>query len=115
VKFPPVVAALLAITVLALPGCGSLATRKKNKPPRAQPVHPERPVSLGHIILVNEDAQFVLVDASDRGLPAERAEVRVMRKTTEIARLRVTEARKRPLFVADILSGEPAKGDEVFQ
>jgi hypothetical protein len=96
-------------------GCASLKRSRKPKPPRAQPVHAEKTMHLGQIILVNEDARFVLVDAGDLGLPAERLELRVLRQGTEIARLRVTQARKRPMFVADILRGEPAKGDDVFQ
>lgn len=82
--------------------------------PRAKPV--AGPAFIGEISIVNSDAHFVLIDLGSM-MPAlaPGTELRVLRDENEIARVKVSAERKRPFVSADIMSGEPAPGDRVFQ
>jgi len=109
---------IVALCGALFPGCALLRKfKRKRLPPAAAMVKVARPTQLiGTIVLVNTEGAFVLVDGGSRPNPTvgTPAESRSMDGTAS-AQLKVTEIRKRPFVIADIVSGTPVKGDEVFQ
>jgi hypothetical protein len=103
--------------VLGTPGC-ALATnvfrsRKKKDDTRVERATvPER---VGEIVLLNEDAKFVLVDLDNRNAPDVGTALKVMRHGVEVGVLALGDVRKRPFIVADIVRGSPQKGDVVYR
>ncbi len=113
---------LLIATLMAtlLPGCAMLhGVFKKKKPHKeeAQEQHGEsKPKELiGTVTLVNSDVAYALIDNGSQPSPAPGTKVECRAADGSTAQLRVTEIRKRPFIVADIISGTPHKGDEVYQ
>jgi hypothetical protein len=88
--------------------------------PTPTPRPPGSYEKLGEIVLVNEVAGFVLVDVGPyippdgEALKAFAPEVQPG-ETGESAVLTVSIERARPFVVADIVSGEPARGDVVYR
>lgn len=105
VRFAPLFLALL----LAGPGC-ALHPRKK-KPVEVAPV----PRLIGSVAFVNESLGFVLVDVGSLSSPAAGQALKVFRDGTETAVLNVSPERRRPFVSADIVQGEPQRGDEVYE
>jgi hypothetical protein len=111
----PFVRLLLVAVLLSTPGC---ATLKKLWPgkrtPRAERTHPA-PERVGVIVLVNEDARFVLIDTTTGIIPASGTALKVLRSDAEVAVLHAGAIQRRPFVVADIITGAPARGDAVFR
>jgi hypothetical protein len=102
---------VLIIGVSLLAGCAPLRARKKKSPfPAAVAVR-----VVGRITLVNEEAHFVLIDTGVAPSPAPGETMKSRLSGVETAELKVSEVRKRPFVVADIVKGEPRAGDEVIQ
>jgi len=109
---------LIGALLGALSGCALLqnfqrqrrAQKEKNRPPAARALQ-----HIGDITLVATEGAFVLIDNQSRPSPAIGAMVHARSPDGRAAELRVTEMRKRPFVVADVVSGTPAKGDRVFQ
>ncbi|MEQ1861497.1 MAG: hypothetical protein ABMA13_16365 [Chthoniobacteraceae bacterium] len=113
-KYP--VRLLLILALVALPGCTTLKRLWpfKNRTPRAERVHPA-PERVGVIVLVNEDSRFVLIDTTTGVIPASGTALKALRHEAEIAVLHAGEVQRRPFVVADIISGDPSRGDLVFR
>jgi hypothetical protein len=98
-------------------GCTLLArafeSRKKKDDTRVERATvPER---VGEIVLLNEDAKFVLVDLDAGHPPDAGTALKVMRRGVEVGVLALGDVRRRPFIVADIVSGTPQKGDVVYR
>ncbi len=97
------------LLVVVLGGCAFL--RKKKAPP----INDTRPLRLGEVALVNEAEHFALIETFSPAPPAVGTILRIYRGDAVSAELRATSVRRKPFLVADLVSGAPARGDEVFQ
>jgi hypothetical protein len=108
---------LIAVLAAALfPGC-SLLEKFRGKSGKA----PERPVKrtrqvqlIGAVVMVNEEGKFVLIDNGSNPSPGMGATVQCRMPDGTSAELRVTEIRKRPFVIADVISGVPQKNAQVY-
>lgn len=105
---------LLALTS----GCSSFSHKKKEaaasasqQDPAAQP----KPVLVGTITFVNPEQRFVLIEVSPRSMPESGQALKCLSNGEESGIVAVTEEREPPFISADIVKGEPHKGDEVYQ
>lgn len=119
---------MAALIPLAAPvGCSTAGKKKKTEGtttaaavPTPTPRPPGSYEKLGVIVLVNKEAGFVLVDVGlynpsiGETLKSFSPEVRPG-NTGESAVLTVSVERARPFVIADIVEGEPAKGDLVYR
>lgn len=114
---------LLALALgCALTACGSL---KKKPVPKATPIRfPKdspsdtakgKRTQVGTILLVNADAGFVLIESQGRTLPEVGQALKCLRDGADAGVLTVSGERQGTHVVADIVSGGPRKGDQVFQ
>jgi hypothetical protein len=109
---------LLCALACSFCGCATLKKipfpwRKKPKPAVPQAV---RPQLIGTIVLVNEDARFVLIDVGNASaLPRSGTALKSMSGDSETGVVTVGDVRRRPFAVADIVRGEPKKGDRLFE
>lgn len=83
-------------------------------PPRGERTHPA-PERVGVIVLVNEEQRFVLIDTTTGVIPASGTALKALRSDAEVAVLHAGEVQRRPFVIADIVSGQPARGDVVFR
>src|SRR5688572_27009669 len=102
---------VLALAASLLPGCSRLWPFKRKRPQVEQMAMPQ----IGTITIVNPESSFVLIDSGYRMTPAVGDIVESRAPDGSTAQLRVTEIRKSPFVIADIVSGVPGKGDLVFQ
>ena len=111
-------ATVLALA-LALSGCAIL--RKIHLPFRRHAANapatprPAVPQFVGTITLVNETEHFVLIDVGMSSVPRGGTALRAMSGGVETGVVVVGEVRRRPFVIADIVRGEPRKGNQVFQ
>ena len=68
---------------------------------------------VGRVMQVNPRQGYVILRCAV--LPSEGEEVTIVRDEKEVARARVTGPQHPPYFSADVLSGEPHRGDRVRQ
>jgi hypothetical protein len=112
----PLVRHLLVIALVAslLQGCAlsHLFSRKGKFPKRAGPKVVQM---IGTITMVNAENGFVLIDNGSRPSPTMNSDAQGRSEDGTSAELRVTNVRKRPFVIADIVSGTPRVGDKVFQ
>jgi len=116
---------LRSVSFLMIAALGSLlcgcATLKKirfpwRKKPKAILAETPRPQFMGTIVLVNEDARFVLIDVGNAPVvPRSGTALKSMAGETETGVVTVGDVRRRPFAVADIVRGEPQKGDRLFE
>jgi hypothetical protein len=110
----------IALLMICLfPGCAAWDRLFKHKKksaaiPQSEKI-PKPKQLIGTITLVNTDIAYALIDNGSQPSPAAGTKVECRSPDGTIAQLRVTEIRKRPFIVADIVSGTPHKGDEVYQ
>lgn len=78
------------------------------KPPSSQPS-----LFTGHIILMNFNKNFVVIDFDQNGVPPIQSELGVYRNSEFVGSIRITNPIKPPLASADILTGTLRNGDEV--
>lgn len=110
--------ALVLALAAASGGCAALRKlhRSRGDRKKAPPVEaPARPLLVGTITLVNEDAHFVLIDVGFSSVPRTGMALKSMSGGVETGVVTVGDVRKRPFAVADIVSGAPKRGDQVFQ
>ena len=106
---------LIAVLVAVLfPGC-ALLRKLMHKPPPAKPAGPKQEQFIGTIVLVNTDGAFVLIDNGSQPSPSKGTLAQSHAPDGSLAQLKVTEIRKRPFVIADIVTGTPHKGDPVSQ
>ena len=72
-------------------------------------------LQIGSISLINTEASFVLIDNGYRMAPVMGDMLESRAPDGSTTQLRVTDIRKRPFVIADIVNGIPGKGDLVFQ
>ena len=102
---------VLGLAMTLFPGCALL----KKLRGREAPTQRTRPVQLiGKVVLVNTEGNFVLIDNGQNPSPGLGAVVQCRMSDGTVAELQVTEIRKRPFVIADVLSGVPLKEAQVF-
>jgi hypothetical protein len=70
---------------------------------------------VGPIVMVDSGQHFVLID-TDTSAPAEDGTaLKSFSNGTETGVLTVSPERRPPFMIADIVSGAPQKGDQVFE
>jgi hypothetical protein len=117
--FSRAISCALAVSLaVTMGGCAILKKlhlpgRHRKKPPRAEAV--AKPQLVGTITLVNQDTRFVLIDLGSAAVPRAGTALKAMSGGVETGVVTVGEIRKRPFAVADIVSGTPKRGDQVFQ
>ncbi len=106
----------LLLAVVLLPGCSVLQKfRKRDEPPKDAPTQRTRQVQMiGKVVLVNAEEKFVLIDNGQSPSPGVGATVQCRMPDGTVAELKVTEIRKRPYVIADVVNGTPEKGAPVF-
>ena len=84
-------------------------TRSTQKPP----VHPPAKfgVTPARITKINEQLRFVVIDFSDRPMPAVGTVVSVYRGNQRIGSVKITEPVRANFATADIVEGNPQVGD----
>jgi hypothetical protein len=116
------IALALAICIVV----SSCALPKWKKIPRATPVRfPPADASkakqgrkgrqVGTILMVNMDGNFVLIDSGGWQAPQPGAALKCFRGETETGVIAVGNERQGTHVVADIITGDPRKGDRVLQ
>jgi hypothetical protein len=84
------------------------------KMPRAEPLT-QLPKLVGIVTLVNSDDRFVLVE-ENQGIPLHPGTaLKTFRAGVESGVIAVGQESRRPFITADIVSGDPQRGDQVFQ
>ncbi|CAN5525903.1 hypothetical protein BH18VER2_BH18VER2_16260 [soil metagenome] len=97
--------------LFALSGCAPTARPKAPGPPAAA-----RARVVGQVAVVDEEKLFVLIDLeSNLYVPPPGTELRTANAAGETAHLKASPEQKRPFIAADIVSGDPAVGDEVLK
>jgi hypothetical protein len=96
---------VIILSVALLAGCA------KDQPPSG----PTPPRRIGAVAAVNTATRFVVIDVGTLFSPPAGATLKTYRARTETSTLTVTPERKRPFIVADIVKGDPEKGDLVYQ
>lgn len=117
-----------ASLVLAAALCSSLIACDwmKRKPiPKAVPIRfPKantsdgtkgKPRAVGTILLVNAEAGFVLIDAHGWVLPEGGTALKCLRDGVDSGIVTVGSEKQGSHVIADIVTGNPKKGDMVFQ
>jgi hypothetical protein len=112
-----------ACLTLCVSGCFGLGA--KNAAPKPQVVRfprengsdgtPKEPRLIGRISMVNEEGHFVLISCDAWRPPQEGTALKAMRSGAETAILNVNPERRGTAVTADIVTGTPARGDQVFQ
>lgn len=113
---------LLAIAVAGLASC---KTPGRQTIPRAMPIRfPKAGVpdgkpgvrkQIGTILMVNTEGKFVVVDSGVWVPPEAGIALKCMRDGVETGVLAVGAERRGGHVIADIVTGSPRKGDQVFQ
>ena len=136
-RFPPRVSSFTlramftrAARIFALAAlCGALGSCgqpwKKKEVPRARPIRfPKANVSdgtkgvpkqVGTVLMVNAEGNFVLIDSGGWLMPEKGAALKCMREGMETGVVAVGSERKGTHVAADVVTGTPQKGDQVFQ
>lgn len=109
--------------------CGALVSCawpwKKKEIPRARPIRfpkanvsdgtKRNPIQVGTILMVNADGNFVLIDSGGGPMPEPGAALKCMREGIDTGVVAVGSERKGTHVIADVVTGTPQKGDQVFQ
>jgi hypothetical protein len=82
------------------------------KPPKAIPRLYQ---TVGTVTLVSEDPSFVLIDNGSAPPPVAGTVLVIRNPGAADVQLKVTQIRKPPFVVADIVKGTPRKGDVVLE
>lgn len=109
---------LIAILAATQVSCSTYRRRgKRQSSPEAVAVaKARRPLQrVGVVTLVNEADRFALIDSGSLPTPAEGTHLQSYTGPVASGKLKVSEVRRRPFVVADILDGAPQPGDEVFE
>jgi hypothetical protein len=112
----------LAIVCMSLavgcmqPGCAAMKKRAEARKKAAEErKRKKEPQLIGVIALVNSEGRFVLIDSGTNPAPNTEGILKSKTGGVESAELRVSEIRRPPFVIADIVKGTPIKGDMVFQ
>lgn len=101
---------LLSATGFLISGCGTVSMEATKPDPAS-----ERPVHVGWIGSVNDNGRFVLVETIG-GKAGERGKQWFAKNANgETSELLVGGESRRPFTVANILTGNPTVGDQVYE
>lgn len=70
---------------------------------------------IGTVMLVNEAGKFVLIETGLLGAPGLGVVLKTVRGGADTGSLSVSNERRGSVITADIVSGSPARGDDVMQ
>ncbi|MBI5821227.1 MAG: hypothetical protein HZA88_19830 [Verrucomicrobia bacterium] len=65
------------------------------------------------VVMVNKEMKFVVLEFSTSAVPIAGSQLSLYRGTERVATVKASEPMKPPLVTADILDGDPRKGDEI--
>lgn len=82
--------------------------------PKARPLE-SVPKLVGIVSMVNVDGHFVLVESNQSAALDSGTALKCFRDGAATAVLAVGSERRRPYVTADIVTGEPQRGDQVFE
>jgi hypothetical protein len=106
---------LLAIGCMQ-PGCAGMKKRAEaRKKAATERNRKKEPRLIGVVKLVNTEGGFVLIDSGTNPAPNSEGSLKCRTGGVESAELRVSEIRRHPFVIADIVKGVPNKGDLVYQ
>jgi hypothetical protein len=107
----------VAAALLASPGCAHFGKRARRAPKSqaAQAEQASKPHLIGTVAFVDESAGFVLVNVGMLVPPMPGQALKSFTGDKESAVLSVSAERRPPFVVADIVKGEPHKGDAVLE
>jgi hypothetical protein len=74
-----------------------------------------QPRSVGKVVMVNGAGRFVVIESGPWGAPEKDAPLKCFREGKEIGVVVMSVERRGRLLTADIVTGDIARGDEVFQ
>jgi hypothetical protein len=94
--------------------CAGCATKKPKKDAANAKTQPQHRL-VGTIVAVNEEGKFVLIDTESSYAADVGTALKSFTDGTESGVLTVSPERKPPFMIADIVSGTPQKGDQVFE
>ena len=98
--------------LLCLCICAGCATKKPKKDDAKKPaVHR----LVGTIVVVNEEERFVLIDTESSSSSDVGTALKSFSNGAETGVLTVSPEHRPPFMIADIVSGTPHKGDQVFE
>ena len=84
--------------------------------PKVDPSDPKgKRRQIGTIVLVNSDAKFVLVESASAAILEPGLALKCFRDGVETGVLTVSGERQGTHIIADIVTGSPRRGDQVFQ
>jgi hypothetical protein len=113
---------IAALCCAGLAGCFRLPWQKPPAPvptilsfPKVTDTGKHEPRLIGHVAMVNTAGNFVLLECDAFSAPPAGTAVKCLRYGAESAILTVGSERRSSMVVADIVTGAPARGDEVFQ
>jgi hypothetical protein len=112
----------MCVTLL-MAGCFGIGAREKAPKPKVvgfpkgntSDGTPHEPRLVGHIAMINEESHFVLIVCDAWRAPAEGTALKAIKNGAETAILNVSTERRGAYVTADIVTGTPGRGDEVFQ
>lgn len=109
---------LIIVAASGLCGC-SFFEKPVPKPkvvqfPKAKPLE-NVPKLVGIISMVNADGKFVLVESNQSAALNSGTALKCFRDGVETGVVAVGTERRRPYVTADIVTGEPQRGDQVFE
>lgn len=102
-----------AVGLSLFPGCALVPRFLRKKPAKPDPSKTFQLV--GSISLVNTEDNFVLIDSGTQASPNVDLPAEARAEDGSKTQLHVTAVRRRPFAIADIVSGNPHVGDQVFQ
>lgn len=65
------------------------------------------------VVMVNKELKFVVLEFTTSAIPTPGSQMSLYRGADRVATVKATEPMKPPLVTADILDGDPRKGDEI--
>lgn len=133
---PPVTSSKPAPSLFAASGntnavpakASDVAVADKTPVPAPQPVSANKPGSeakpaaearskstlpTAKVVMVNTEMKFVVLEFSTSEIPTAGSQITLYRDKARVATVKATDPMKPPLVTADIVDGEPRKGDEV--
>lgn len=116
---PPPVTTSKPTTSLFPAGGSTAAPAKPAEPVATKPAKPAADAkaatapATAKVVMVNKEMKFVVLEFSSSSIPVAGSQLSLYRAKERVATIKATEPMKPPLVTADILDGEPRKGDEV--
>jgi hypothetical protein len=114
--------ALYAYCAFVLAGCSRFSRPKAPKPaivsfPKGNTSDGTKrePRLIGRISMVNTEGKFVLISCDAWSAPADGTALKCLRNGVETGIVNVGKERRGAYVTADIVTGTPERGDQVYQ